>query len=139
VAPSRAELFVLREVREAIRSWLARHSGVADLYDADLGPLRDVARTSLAQLTIDYEGRFDLVPAATSHLDGNLLRLLLIIRDAQRDDTWLRLKVCHNSVCRWAFFDRSHTRQGKWCDMAVCGNRVKNRNLRARRLPQKPA
>jgi predicted RNA-binding Zn ribbon-like protein len=137
VAPSRAELFVLREVREAIRALLARHSGVTDLNGVDLAPLRDVARTSPAHLTIDLEGHFDLTPDAQNHLDGYLLRLLLIIRDAQRDGTWPRLKVCHNATCRWAFYDRSHTRQGRWCDMAVCGNRLKNRNLRARRLSQK--
>ena len=56
----------------------------------------------------------------------------LIIRDAQRDGTWPRLKVCGNDVCLWAFYDRSHSRRGAWCDMAVCGNLIKTRNLRAR-------
>jgi len=58
---------------------------------------------------------------------------LLIIRDAQQDGTWARLKACRNRDCRWAFYDRSHTRRGAWCDMAVCGNLIKNRNFRARR------
>ena len=58
---------------------------------------------------------------------------LLIVRDAQRDHTWARLKACSNPKCRWAYYDRSHSQQGKWCDMAVCGNRAKNRALRARR------
>jgi predicted RNA-binding Zn ribbon-like protein len=43
------------------------------------------------------------------------------------------LKVCANSECQWAFYDRSRNQQGNWCDMAVCGNRLKNRQLRARR------
>jgi predicted RNA-binding Zn ribbon-like protein len=60
------------------------------------------------------------------------LRLLLIVRDSQRDDTWPRLKACRNPECRWAFYDRSHSQQGRWCDMSVCGNRIKNRALRAR-------
>jgi predicted RNA-binding Zn ribbon-like protein len=59
--------------------------------------------------------------------------LLLIIRDAQRDGTWDRLKACRNAECRWAYYDRSHAGRGAWCDMAVCGNRIKNRNLRSRR------
>ena len=62
-----------------------------------------------------------------------LLALLLIIRDAQADGSWERLKLCGNPDCRWAFYDRSHSRRGAWCDMASCGNRLKNRNLRARR------
>ncbi len=59
--------------------------------------------------------------------------LLLIIRDAQRDGSWPRLKACRNPDCRWAYYDRSHAGRGAWCDMAVCGNRIKNRNLRSRR------
>jgi predicted RNA-binding Zn ribbon-like protein len=137
-APSRAQLFTLREAREAIRSLLERHSvptgrdGGTDRDDVRLAPLRDAARRSGARLTIDLEGRLDLVPDTTDDLDRCLGTLLLIIRDAQEDGTWGRLKACHNATCRWAFYDRSHTHQGKWCDMTVCGNRIKNRNLRAR-------
>jgi predicted RNA-binding Zn ribbon-like protein len=64
--------------------------------------------------------------------DG-LAGLLLTIRDAQADGSWDRLKLCSNPDCRWAFYDRSHSRRGAWCEMASCGNRLKNRNLRARR------
>ena len=62
-----------------------------------------------------------------------LADLLLIVRDAQRDGSWKRLKACRNDECLWAFYDRSHAGRGAWCDMASCGNRIKNRNLRARR------
>ena len=71
-------------------------------------------------------------PAAAGRPDAGLLTLLLAIRDAQRNDTWQRLKACGNPDCRWAFYDRSHSRAGAWCDMATCGNRVKNRRLRQR-------
>ncbi|HVT42409.1 MAG TPA: CGNR zinc finger domain-containing protein, partial [Acidimicrobiales bacterium] len=60
-------------------------------------------------------------------------RVLVIVRDAQHDGTWARLKACRNDECHWAFYDRSHAGRGAWCDMAVCGNRIKNRNLRSRR------
>jgi CGNR zinc finger len=66
-------------------------------------------------------------------LADGILRLLLIIRDSQADGTWSRMKLCTNAECQWAFFDRSHSRRGAWCDMATCGNKIKNRNLRARR------
>jgi hypothetical protein len=71
--------------------------------------------------------------------DTPLARLLLIVRDAQRDGTWARLKACRNADCRWAYYDRSHAGRGVWCDMAVCGNRIKNRNLRSRRSRPGPA
>ena len=66
-------------------------------------------------------------------LADGLAGLLLTIRDAQADGSWDRMKLCGNPDCRWAFYDRSHSRQGAWCDMASCGNRLKNRSLRARR------
>jgi predicted RNA-binding Zn ribbon-like protein len=34
-----------------------------------------------------------------------------------------RMKICGN--CGWLFLDRSKNRSRSWCDMAVCGNRVK--------------
>lgn len=34
-----------------------------------------------------------------------------------------RMKICGN--CGWLFLDRSKNRSRTWCDMAVCGNRVK--------------
>ena len=33
----------------------------------------------------------------------------------------------------WAFYDRSRNHGGTWCDMASCGNKLKNREFRARR------
>jgi predicted RNA-binding Zn ribbon-like protein len=44
-----------------------------------------------------------------------------------------RLKICPN--CEWLFLDRSKNRSRTWCDMAVCGNRVKARlHYRKRRM-----
>jgi predicted RNA-binding Zn ribbon-like protein len=57
---------------------------------------------------------------------------LVVIRDAQRDGSWARLKACANEDCRWVFYDQSRNRGGSWCDMAACGNRLKNRDFRAR-------
>lgn len=92
-----------------------------------------MTRASQPRLTIDPTGQIQLVPGSGRLADG-LLSLLLIIRDAQKDDTWRRLKTCGNDECEWAFYDRSHSHRGTWCDMASCGNLIKNRNLRARRV-----
>ena len=40
-----------------------------------------------------------------------------------RDGTWGRLKACAEDGCRWAFYDASRNQSGRWCSMAVCGNR----------------
>jgi len=38
-----------------------------------------------------------------------------------------RLKPCENPDCALFFIDRSHSNVGRWCSMAVCGNRMKAR------------
>ena len=128
-APTDAQLGILRNLREGIRSLLVAPEGTGL---PDLAPLQDAAAGAEARIITSSEGQLDLAPVSADPLNRQRFRLMLIIRDAQRDGTWERLKACHNTECRWAFYDRSHTRRGKWCDMAVCGNRVKNRNLRAR-------
>ncbi len=116
------DLELAREMRESLRDVLSgRH--------ADLAPLRDVAARGGVQLDVSAGGELALARSAG---DG-LFDLLLIIRGAQQDGTWERLEVCANDECRWAFYDRSKNRQGQWCDMAACGNRLKNREFRARR------
>ncbi|MFE0188130.1 CGNR zinc finger domain-containing protein [Streptomyces sp. NPDC058989] len=38
-----------------------------------------------------------------------------------------RLRPCANPECRRFLIDRSKTNKGRWCSMAVCGNRMKAR------------
>ena len=129
-----ADLRLAREARESIRALIGRNTGTEPLTPDDLAPLEQVLGQAQPRLEVTADGRARLGPAlpAWSLADG-LLGLLLIIRDAQADGSWDRLKLCGNPDCRWAFYDRSHSRRGAWCEMASCGNRVKNRNLRARR------
>jgi predicted RNA-binding Zn ribbon-like protein len=127
------DLRAAREVREGIRALLAQNSNGPVPTAADLRPLEAVTRASPPRLTISPAGQVGLDPGPGGRLTDGLLSLLLIIRDAQHDGTWRRLKTCGNPDCRWAFYDRSHSRRGAWCDMASCGNLIKNRNLRARR------
>jgi predicted RNA-binding Zn ribbon-like protein len=126
------DLAQARAVREGIRALLVHNGGGSPPTDAELAPLRAIAEGSRLAPVMDAGGRMDLRPEAAG-APAALARLLLIIRDAQRDGTWGRLKACRNDECQWAFYDRTHAGHGAWCDMAVCGNRIKNRNLRSRR------
>jgi predicted RNA-binding Zn ribbon-like protein len=128
------DLRLAREVRESIRALIGRNTGNEPLAADDLAPLEEVLGRAQPWLEVALDGQVRLRPAlpAGTLADG-LLALLLITRDAQADGSWDRLKLCGNPDCRWAFYDRSHSRRGAWCDMATCGNRLKNRNLRARR------
>jgi len=128
------DLRLAREVRESLRALISHGSEDGPLTPDDLAPLEQVLSQASPRLEVGVDGQVRLGPdrPARTLVDG-LLGLLLIIRDAQADGSWDRLKLCGNPDCQWAFYDRSHSRRGAWCDMASCGNRVKNRNLRARR------
>jgi predicted RNA-binding Zn ribbon-like protein len=127
-----AELRRAREVRESLRALLAHNAGGPRPTAEDLAPLHALARRGRPRLSVDPGGRMLLGPQPRDSLSAGLLGLLLVVRDAQQQGSWPRLKACRNPDCRWAFFDRSHARRGAWCDMATCGNMIKNRNLRAR-------
>jgi predicted RNA-binding Zn ribbon-like protein len=55
-----------------------------------------------------------------------------VAESAARGD-WKRIKLCAAPDCRWAFHDTSRNGRGRWCEMAVCGNRTKTRTYRERR------
>ena len=131
-APDPAELHLTRAVREGIRAMLVANGGGPRPAPGGLEPLQAVAQASRPTLQVGAGGQVSLSPEPADRSDTGLLTLLLVIRDAQRDGTWPRLKACGNPDCQWAFYDRSHSRAGAWCDMATCGNRIKNRRLRQR-------
>jgi predicted RNA-binding Zn ribbon-like protein len=132
VEVSANEIGLVRDVREAMRS-LIEVDGGPDSAAERLEPLRALAAGHRARLTVDDDGVVGLESAHHGRPDDGLFELLLIIRAAQVDGTWSRLRLCANPECQWAFYDRSRNQQGSWCSMAVCGNRLKNRELRARR------
>jgi len=41
------------------------------------------------------------------------------------------LKECGNQECRWLFVDTSKNHTRRWCDMKICGNRMKARRFKA--------
>jgi predicted RNA-binding Zn ribbon-like protein len=51
---------------------------------------------------------------------------LLVSTDAER------VKECGDPTCRWLFLDTSKNHTRRWCDMKVCGNRMKARRFQAR-------
>ena len=126
------DLRTIRAVREALRAVLVHNSGGPAPSTAQMLPLRHVAESATARVRLDEDGAVRLDADADS-VEGRLLKLLLIVAEAQRDGTWAHLKACGNEECRWAFYDRSRNHGGTWCEMATCGNKLKNREFRARR------
>ncbi len=127
-----AELERLVAFRGVIRALLdANLSGEPDR--AASAELARLAAAHPVSLIGDRTGALalDLAPAAS--IDELISQMIGIVFDAQRTSLWSRLKVCAADECRWAFFDASRNRGGTWCQMEVCGNRIKNRAYRRRR------
>jgi predicted RNA-binding Zn ribbon-like protein len=131
-APSPDDLRLVADVREGLRALLIQNSGGPMPDPAVMAPLRAVAESSGVRTVLDESGRITLGTDDDS-LRARLLSLLLVIRDAQLDGTWTHMKACANDDCLWAFYDHSRNHGGTWCAMATCGNKLKNRDFRARR------
>ena len=41
------------------------------------------------------------------------------------------VRECGNAECRWLFLDTSKNHTRRWCDMKICGNRMKARRFKA--------
>ncbi len=126
------DLALVRGVREGLRAMLVHNAGGPPPTPGAFAPLREVATDGTARADFDDRGEV-LLSATGDSVPARLIELLLIIRDAQRDGTWARLKACGNDECQWAFYDRSRNHGGTWCEMSSCGNKLKNREFRARR------
>ena len=48
-------------------------------------------------------------------------------------DAMPRVRACGADSCRWLFLDTSKNHTRRWCNMKVCGNRMKARRFQARR------
>lgn len=129
--PTTDELRTLRDVREGLRGLTVHNTGGPVPVPAVTAPLRDIAAEVAVRATVGPDGTIMLTPVGDS-VRARLLGLLLVVQDAQRDGTWTHLKACANDDCLWAFYDRSRNHGGTWCDMATCGNKLKNRDFRAR-------
>jgi predicted RNA-binding Zn ribbon-like protein len=131
-----AGLAQLVELRTLIRNLLdANLTGEQDRKGNErLGRLAADHPVSMA-VSADGVVSLDVEPAAS--VDDLIGQMVGIVFQSQTDATWPRLKVCAADDCRWAFFDSSRNRGGTWCQMEVCGNRVKNRTYRSRRSAAK--
>jgi len=117
-------------MRESFRALLlANHDGTVPLEAVD--ELNRLATELGYTLAFEPSGRARPVPA-TRGVRAALAELLTTVLIAQSEGTWPRLKACRADRCQWAYYDWSKNRSGKWCDMAVCGNRMKARRHRRR-------
>ena len=118
------DLPLLIGVREGLRAVLSDHAGhsSAPAVIAELdGWLRKVPVTS------SLASGIPVLTAVKNNAAHRVVAAIISAVIAVPADDWARLKVCARDSCRWAFYDASRNRSGRWCSMAGCGNIVKMR------------
>jgi predicted RNA-binding Zn ribbon-like protein len=121
----------LVEFREALRSLLSANNGIPG---ADAQALNDFLTSVDLRVQFASDGRPGLESAPGGGLVERVVgRLLAEVVRAEAEGRWGRLKACSNKGCRWAFYDASKNRSGRWCTMQVCGARHKMRAYRERK------
>ncbi|MGA8535453.1 MAG: CGNR zinc finger domain-containing protein [Candidatus Tumulicola sp.] len=120
----------LRGFREALRTLLFANNGEGDatLAWSAMQPYLGAARFAMV---VDSQLR-PALEAAGAGAERAIGMMLAIAYDAISAGTWLRLRACRKSTCRFAYFDRSKNGSRAWCSMAVCGNRAKAQRRRSR-------
>ena len=139
----RIDRFADPAAMDAFSAAANRHGAERDLFGT-LEPVCEEAREGLVTLREAIDGHFraevlgagkpallaDLLDAISAALRRSGARPRALDTATARSALLLlgqpepeRLKICPN--CHWLFLDRSRNRSRAWCDMAVCGNRVK--------------
>lgn len=70
-------------------------------------------------------------PADESDPELPLWVIVKSASDLMTSDAVGRVLACDNPECRWLFLDTSKNHTRRWCDMKVCGNRMKARRFKA--------
>lgn len=126
-----ADMRHLIAFREGLRGPLMAHN---DVPEANAGDLDDLISSTALRVRFEPGGHPILEPAAAGGLVERIVgRLLAEVVRAEAEGKWGRLKACRNEGCRWAFYDASKNRSGRWCNMDVCGARHKMRIYRERK------
>jgi predicted RNA-binding Zn ribbon-like protein len=68
-----------------------------------------------------------------SHATAPVWLLAHATEDFLLSEAFSKLRCCASETCRWLFLDTSKNRTRRWCDMKVCGNRMKARRFYARK------
>jgi predicted RNA-binding Zn ribbon-like protein len=138
--PERA-LFALRSairLRECLHRMFQRILSDQPPASADLALLGTYVASSYSHLCLcPQNGIFHLDwSAPAQRLDSVLWPVVKSVVALLTSEDLKRVRQCDISTCGWFFVDRSKNHSRRWCDMKICGNRVKARNFYGRNRQQ---
>ena len=127
----------LIELRDALHELAATNYGEGHARHA-VTTLNETARRVRLGVRLHPDDGYRVM-AEGAGIDRPIGELLIAVTQAMAEGRWPRLKICSNDACQRAFYDASRNRSGRWCSMAVCGNRMKGRTYRRRHAELPPA
>lgn len=122
----------LVDVRRALRGLVAANGG-AGVQRRAVTTLNEAARRVRLGVRLHPEDGYRLMAEGVG-IDRPIGELLISVTTSMAAGSWTRLKICAYDGCQEAYFDGSKNRSGRWCSMAKCGNRMKGRAYRNRRI-----
>jgi CGNR zinc finger/Putative stress-induced transcription regulator len=117
------------QLRDALRSAASANSGASPEWSDVVGRI-----FGESPLVVRFgEGSRPELVSGEGGLKGALGKILADVVVAASKGTWARMKICAAEDCRWAYYDHSKSRTGRWCAMKTCGNRHKTRRYRRKK------
>ncbi|HUB30740.1 MAG TPA: CGNR zinc finger domain-containing protein [Terracidiphilus sp.] len=122
-----------RELREALADLVYAGLDGRDASSASMRTMEKFLQSARAQARLMREGRrlrWDWAGGETKPE----FPVWLLTRAASRlmlSEDVERVRACDDPECRWLFVDTSKNHTRRWCDMKICGNRMKARRFKA--------
>jgi hypothetical protein len=117
------------QVRDALRSAASANSGPGRGWPDVVGRIFG----ELPLVVCFGEGFRPELVSGKGGVKGALGTILADVVVAASMGSWARIKICAAEDCRWAYYDHSKSRTGRWCAMETCGNRHKTRRYRRKK------
>lgn len=121
------------ELREAAANILYAAVDARKPQASSLAQLENAIKQASAQLQLRWTGSrlAQDLPQSPAAPELPLWLLALSTAEFMTSDQMQFLRECGNPECRWLFVDTSKNHTRRWCDMKICGNRMKARRFKA--------
>jgi hypothetical protein len=126
---SEADRRLAVQLRDALRSAASANSGPSREWSDVIGRIFE----ELPLVVRFGEGSRPELVSGEGGVRGALGTILADVVVAASRGGWMRMKICAAEDCRWAYYDHSKSRTGRWCAMETCGNRHKTRRYRRKK------
>jgi predicted RNA-binding Zn ribbon-like protein len=125
------------ELRASIRAFLAKESAERHLDREIIQRLNRAVQPFPLTVRASASNGMVLESARNDAL-ASLCPVVAQLYDGSANGTLSRLKICASEECQRVFFDRSKPGTRRWCQAALCGNRMKTRAYRRRKKQAAP-